>query len=406
MEFFSEHIYEVSEITSLIRRTLEDEYTGIQVRGELSNVRQSSTGHLYFSLKDSTALISCVMFAGRLSRLHFQPVDGRRVTLRGNVSVYAKRGTYQIICESMEKAGEGDILAALEERKKRLAAEGLFDTGRKKALPMLPRRLGVITSPTGAAVRDILRVTGRRNTGIDIVILPAPVQGEGAAEKIAAQIRRANTFTLADVLIVGRGGGSLEDLLPFSEEILVRAIAASEIPVVTAVGHETDVSIADLAADMRAPTPSAAAEIVTAAREELSQRVDDLTRSITASVTGMAERARLTLDRFKPEAIEMNFRVLLQPFLQRFDDAKEDMMDGLRDLLRHSRHRLELAGRELEGLSPVNILRKGYAVVTDGDTGALLTDTSQTAVGKKVNIRLYRGHLRAEVEEIDNNEHL
>ncbi len=399
MTFFSEYVYGVSEITGLIRRTLETEYSGIRVKGELSNVKQSSAGHLYFSLKDGKAIVSCVMFRGRFAHLHFQPVDGQEVIVGGNISVYAQRGVYQIICESMEKSGEGDILATLEERKKRLAAEGLFDTGRKKPLPLLPARLAVVTSPTGAAIRDILRVTGRRNAGVDIVILPAPVQGEEAAEKIAAQIRRANTWGLGEVIIVGRGGGSLEDLLPFSEEVVVRAIAESEIPVVSAVGHETDISLADLAADMRAPTPSAAAEIVTAAREELIQRVDEQKESITTAIERMIERVRLSLDRFTPEAIEMNFRVLLQPFLTRFDDDKEDMIHAFTDLVRQARHRLELSVRELGGLSPLEILKKGYSVVTDGKTGALLTDASKTSAGNKVDIRMHRGSIRAHVEE-------
>jgi len=406
MAFFSEHIYGVSEITGLIRRTLETEYSGIRVKGELSNVRQSSTGHLYFSLKDNTALISCVMFRGRLSHLHFQPADGQMVTAGGNVSVYAQRGTYQIICESLEKSGEGDILATLEERKKRLAAEGLFDEERKKPLPLLPRTLALVTSPTGAALRDILRVTGRRNAGVDIVILPTPVQGSGAAGNIAAQIRRANRYGLGDIIIVGRGGGSLEDLLPFSEEAVVRAVAESDIPVVTAVGHETDLCIADLAADLRAPTPSAAAEVVTAAREELAERVADLRDSITSATAAMIERAKLTLGRFEPDAIEMNFRVLLQPFLLRFDDAKEGLIRSLKEAASETGHRLELAVRELEGLSPLEILRKGYSVVTDEETKAVLTGASETSPGKRLNIRMYRGSIGTRVEEIRNDEQI
>ncbi|MBN2051482.1 MAG: exodeoxyribonuclease VII large subunit [Spirochaetales bacterium] len=400
MTFFSEHIYGVSEITGLIRQTLEEEYAGIRVKGELSNVRLSSTGHLYFTLKDSKALISCVIFAGKLARLHFQPVDGALVIAGGSISVYAPRGTYQIICDTLEGAGEGDILAALEERKRRLAGEGLFDPAKKKRLPLMPQRVAVITSPTGAALRDILRVTKRRNAGLDILILPAPVQGEGAAEKIAAQIRRANRYNLGDVIIVGRGGGSLEDLLPFSHEEVVRAIAASEIPVISAVGHETDQCLADLAADLRAPTPSAAAEMVTALQDDMRERVRELRHAVTAALQGSVERTRLLLDRFKPQALEMNFRVLLQPFLIRFDDAKEDLVRALRDLAVEKRHRLDLAVRELEGASPLNILRKGYAVVSDEETGRILTRAEDTADGRRLHVRLHQGALKTRVEEI------
>ncbi|MDY7030185.1 MAG: exodeoxyribonuclease VII large subunit, partial [Spirochaetota bacterium] len=224
--FAGNRVFKVSEITTHIKELLESSFPAVSIEGELSNFRPASSGHWYFTLKDQDAVIQAVMFKYRSARVRFQPADGLKVIVRGNISVYAKRGNYQIICESMEKAGEGDILAMLEQRKRDLAAEGLFAPERKRPLPFFPRRIAVVTSPTGAAVRDILQVLGRRSSGLDVVILPAPVQGDEAGGKIAAQIRRANMLKLGDILIVGRGGGSLEDLLPFSEEEVVRAIAA------------------------------------------------------------------------------------------------------------------------------------------------------------------------------------
>ena len=285
-----ERIYTVGEITSLIKTTLEDGFPWISVQGEISNFRPSSTGHWYFSLKDAEAVISVVMFRGRLDGVRFAPVDGMLVKATGSVSVYARRGNYQLICESLIKAGEGDILAMLEARKQKLAAEGLFDLDRKKPLPLFPATVAVVTSPTGAAIRDILRILRRRNAGIDVVILPTPVQGDGADERIARAIEIANTHRLGDVIIVGRGGGSLEDLMPFSSEVVVRAIAGSRIPVISAVGHETDVTLSDLVADVRAPTPSAAAEIVAASRVELISRVRGLPVGVEKAIYASAWR--------------------------------------------------------------------------------------------------------------------
>lgn len=252
----------VSQLTKLIKSHLESRFPAVEVEGEISNFRPSSTGHYYFTLKDKGAMISAVMFKNRLGTLRFIPADGQLVRVRGRISLYELRGSYQIICESMERAGEGEILAMLEERKRHLAAEGLFDAGRKKPLPLFPKRIGVVTSPTGAALKDILRVTRRRNPGLDIVVIPTAVQGEEAGAKIAAQIRAAAGVPGLDLLIIGRGGGSLEDLLPFSDEEVVRAVAECPLPTLSAVGHEIDTALSDYAADGAAPTPSAAAELV------------------------------------------------------------------------------------------------------------------------------------------------
>jgi exodeoxyribonuclease VII large subunit len=395
----SERIYTVSEITTLIKTTLEDGFPWITVQGEISNFRPSSTGHWYFSLKDVDAVISIVMFRGRLDGVRFAPADGMLVKASGSVSVYAKRGSYQLICESLLKAGEGDILAMLEELKRKLAAEGLFDIDRKKKLPLFPSRVAVVTSPTGAAVRDILRILRRRNAGIDVVILPTPVQGDGADERIARAIELANRHALGEVIIVGRGGGSLEDLLPFSSEVVVRAIAASELPVISAVGHETDVTLSDLVADVRAPTPSAAAELVAAPRAELLAQVRGLQSVMERDVRRGAEKVRLLLGQFAPENLERNVRVFLQPIAQRVDDAADELLKGFQQMVTTRSHRFQLASRELASYSPLAILHRGYAVVTHERTRKILVSTEPVRQGDALAIRLAQGGVRAIVED-------
>ncbi len=396
--------YRVSEITKLIKATIEGGFSGVSIEGEISNYRPASSGHLYFSLKDQDAIIQAVMFRGRASRLTFVPEPGQLVVAKGNVSVYEKRGNYQIICDSLRKAGEGELLAMLDERKRRLALEGLFDESRKRALPMFPSKVAVVTSKTGAALRDILQVISRRNSGLDLVVLPATVQGDGAAEMIAQQIRAANRYALGEVLIVGRGGGSLEDLLPFSEEVVVRAVSESRIPVISAVGHEIDIALSDLAADVRAPTPSAAAELVTAQREELIGKIRQIIASIDGAISTRLERARMVLTQFRPETLERDFRILVQPNLLRLDDAKEELLRAISETATRSKHRLELATRQLKSISPRGILEKGYAIVTDQTAGTAITDATSQNVGSRINIHLIRGSLGAQIEEIHDGE--
>ncbi len=392
-------IYRVSDITSLIKEVLEASFLSLTIEGELSNFRPSSTGHWYFSLKDEDAMISVVMFKGRTTSVSFTPSDGQRVIVKGNLSVYAKRGTYQIVCTGMEKSGEGDILAMLEQRKRKLAGLGYFDEARKKTIPAFPSRIAVITSPTGAAIRDILQVLGRRSSGIDVIILPAPVQGENAAAEIAAQIRRANIFHLGDVIITGRGGGSLEDLLPFSEEVVVRAIAESEIPIISAVGHETDISLSDLAADRRAPTPSAAAEIVSSSRDQLTEKVSTLRQSLIENLSSRISRIHFLLDRFTPQHLEMVFRQIIQPVMMSLDDAKEQLLDTFKMILIRQKHRIELLRTELTTNSPMEVLRKGYSIVTVKKTGVPVITSEQIKPGTDIDIRFARGSASAVIEE-------
>ncbi len=395
----TDKIYQVSDLTYLIKEILESSFLSLTVEGELSNFRPSSTGHWYFTLKDENAMIQGVMFKGKSASVQFKPEDGQRVKVRGTLAVYAKRGSYQIICNSMEMSGEGDILAMLERRKQKLADLGLFDSDKKKPLPIFPSKVAVVSSPTGAALRDILQVLDRRNSGLDIVILPCPVQGDGSGEKIAEQIRRANTYKLGEVIITGRGGGALEDLLPFSEESVVRAIAESDIPVISAVGHEIDTVLSDLAADFRAPTPSAAAELVSSSREDLKAKVINLQSSILNSLIDKTERVRILLNQFKAENLERNFLQIIQPLLLRLDDAKETSIINLKNLLKDKKHRIELLKTELEGNSPVSILKRGFAVVTDKKTGKLVKSAKTLKPDQLIAISFEKDKILAQVKE-------
>jgi exodeoxyribonuclease VII large subunit len=399
-----ELVYTVSSLTSLIKEKLEEGFPSIRVEGEISNFRPASSGHLYFSLKDSGAVIQAVMFRGRAASLAFRPADGTFVRVSGALSVYPPRGNYQIICESMELGGEGAILAMLEERKRAFAAEGLFDSDRKRPLPRFPDRVAVITSPTGAAIRDILSVLSRRNAAVSVVILPAAVQGNAAAAELSAMIRIANIHALADVIILSRGGGSLEDLLPFSDESVVRAVAESRIPVISAVGHEIDFPLSDFAADLRAPTPSAAAELVAAESDAALERTLGLARTMREALSALAGRQRSRLERFSAEELEYAFRNLYQPVLQRFDDAKETLFDALESIADAKKRRLELARASMEASNPSSVMERGYAVVRDASTGALRADASGLEIGDRLSITFRSGRALAITEEIENEE--
>ena len=389
----------VSELTAQIRQIIEGNFSTVYVEGELSNCRPSSTGHLYFSLKDAGASIAGVMFRNRLFSLTFEPKDGMLLRVRGSLSVYAQRGTYSIIAEEMEQAGAGEILAMLEERKKRLAKEGLFDESRKQRIPRFPRTIGIVSSPTGAALRDILNILSRRSGGIRVIVLPAPVQGSEAAELIARRIEQANFWNLAEVLIVGRGGGSLEDLLPFSEEVLVRSIGASKIPVISAVGHEIDWALSDFAADLRAPTPSAAAELVSDDREKTAEKVITLREHILRNMESRIEKIRLAIRPFSPEDLEYRFRSILQPRLLRFDDAKEALLLNLSAKVEKITRRLELAAMGLESVNPRKILERGYSVVNLIRTGKVIRRSEDVKKGDRITIQPLEGIIYAEVGE-------
>lgn len=391
----------IAEITSLIKEILEGAFPSVVLEGEISNFRPSSAGHLYFTLKDATSAISAVMFRGKSRFLSFTPKDGLLVRATGSISVYEARGAYQIIIESMEESGSGDILRLLEERKRRLAAEGLFDEARKRPIPSYPERVAVVTSPTGAAIRDILQIIRRRNPGISVTVLPSPVQGTEAPPAIVRQIETANRYRMSDVIIVGRGGGSLEDLLPFSDEAVVRAIAGSSIPVISAVGHEIDWSLADFAADLRAPTPSAAAELVSPLREDLLARLEYAADGIRSGIESRVERIRLMMHAFAPDSLELRFRRVEQPLLLRFDDAKEALIAGLRDRAVDARRRVAVLAEKLRGADPRAILERGFSIVRNADTGAIVRSARDVVPGGRLHIQPAGGgyYARAEVPD-------
>ncbi len=403
-DFFPDNnVFSVSQITELIKTVIENNFSSVTIEGEISNFRPSSTGHWYFTLKDSNAAISAVMFKGKSRSLSFIPKDGMSVKASGSLSVYPQRGTYQIIIDRMELAGTGDILKLLEERKQKLAAEGLFDESKKKKLPFFPLTVGVVTSPTGAALQDILNITGRRNNSVSVIILPCSVQGAEAAESICRQIETANRYKLADVLIVGRGGGSLEDLLPFSEENVVRAVAASKIPIVSAVGHEIDFSLSDFAADVRAPTPSAAAELVTPLKTDIEDEIMRNKQVLITEIQSKLERCKLLVKSFSPESMELRFRSIQLPLLQRFDSAKEDLLKATQEKITQQRNKLMLAVQKLEQLNPQAVLQRGYSLVRLKQSGTILKSAKDANPGDIIEIIPAQGKLEAQITEIKPN---
>ncbi len=407
MRFETVSPFTVSQITSLIRDDLENKYPDITVEGEISNCKTAASGHLYFSLKDEQAVLQAVMFRRDMLSLSFVPRDGMKVWARGGISVYPGRGQYQLITRSMRRAGLGDILAMLEERKQRLAREGLFDESKKKPIPRFPSRIAVVTSPTGAAVRDIIRILRRRNPKVSILVLPALVQGDEAAVSIAARIRQANRWNLADVLIVGRGGGSIEDLLPFSEEIVVRAIAASDIPVISAVGHETDWALSDYAADLRAPTPSAAAEMACSELEMIYKEMTHFQTLLTQSMQQALSHARQRLSAVSPRAVEGFLARRQFSFVQRFDTAVEIIRQSMQKSMDVEKTRLALAQRVVELSNPRAIMKRGFSVVTkpsvaqpDGQNAEMqiVRSAKTLTAGDTVHILFYEGEADASIQ--------
>jgi exodeoxyribonuclease VII large subunit len=393
----------VSALTALVKELLEGSLPPVLVEGEISNCRPASSGHLYFTLKDRGAMLQAVMFRYRSKVTGFEPADGMLVRARGGVTVYAARGQYQLLVERLEKAGEGDILALLEERKRALAAEGLFDESRKRALPRFPSRVAVVTSPTGAAIRDIINVLRRRNAGMGVVVLPSAVQGEEAAAQIARQIEAANQFSLGDVIIVGRGGGSLEDLLPFSDELVVRAIAASRIPVISAVGHEIDWALSDFAADLRAPTPSAAAELVSESRSALKREVAQFAAELETAIHSRIDRSRLLLERFEPSSVEARFQRIFMPSARRLDEARAELGRAMGTAIEARSRRLELAARDLAAMSPAAVLARGFAVVSragGATAGRAIRDAATLSAGSELDITFAQGSALAKTLEV------
>lgn len=390
----------VGELTNLIKTTLEGSFYGLSVEGEISGFRPASTGHWYFSLKDKDAVISCAMWRSNAARVQFRPKDGMKVTVTGNISVFEPRGTYQIVCTTMTSSGEGDILAMLEERKRHYDSLGYFDAARKKPIPRHPNRVAVITSPTGAALQDILQITGRRNRGMDIIILPAVVQGAEAAASIATRIREVNEFLLADVMIVGRGGGSVEDLLPFSEECVIEAIHESQIPVISAVGHEIDWAISDYVADLRAPTPSAAAELVCESSIDLLEKVGKTRQAMVEAITGRISSVKLRIAAFSPASARAQLENRLNRVRMRLDSEQTAIQHHMDSMLSDRKAKVQMLSHKIQALSPLAVLERGYAIVTSED-GKTIKKTTDAKPGQNINLRMSDGILKANVREVE-----
>lgn len=389
-------VFSVSQITSLIKEILETSFRTITIEGEISNWRPSSSGHIYFTLKDNVSQIKAVIFRSAAYKLSFSPKDGDKVRCTGNLTVYAAQGNYQIVVSKMEPAGTGNILQMLEERKQKLAAEGLFDSEKKRPLPLFPQTIGVVTSPTGAAIRDILNIAKRRNPKINIIVLPAIVQGDGAAQTIIRMIEIANFYKLCDILIVGRGGGSLEDLLPFSEENVVRAVSSSNIPVISAVGHEIDWALCDYAADFRAPTPSAAAEMAIPVLEDIKIELQDYKEDLYNNINRIVKNTRLLIKSFNPDSLEIKFRNIQQPLLNRFENAKINLFENIKNKIKDYRNIISNSKTILENASPQTILDRGYSMVTD-KKGNVIRNETQVSAGDEIKITLAKGKLSASV---------
>lgn len=399
MELRTPRIYSVSELTAELKALLENTFTGVWVEGEISNFKHHTSGHMYFTLKDDRGQLRAVMFRGSNRGLQFRPEDGLAVIVFGNVTIYEPRGEYQVYVEYMEPKGLGALQLAFEQLKTRLEAEGLFDPARKRPIPLLPKKIGLVTSPSGAAIRDILQIIHRRFANVQVLIFPVRVQGEGAAAEIVEGVECLNKRGDLDVLIVARGGGSIEDLWAFNEEVVARAIYASQTPVISAVGHETDFTIADFVADVRAPTPSAAAEIVISRKAELSQRVDDLFSRLVSHMRYRAERSGERL-----RSLERHLR-LLSP-LERVKRQRERLRDGALALQSSMSHRLALwrgdlrtAAARLDSLSPLAILARGYSVCRRLPDLSILTRAASVAEGERVEVLLHQGGLICRVEE-------
>ncbi len=389
----------VSQVTRLVKDALDRSLQPIWIVGEVTNLRLPASGHAYFTLKDESCQIRAVAWRGTMTSLRFQLQDGMSLVCYGNVAVYESRGEYQIVTSRMEPQGVGALELAFRQMKEKLEKEGLFDPARKKPLPFLPRRLALVTSPSGAAVQDMLKVITNRCPSVEILVVPVRVQGEGAASEIADAIRLLNARPDlgVEVMIVGRGGGSLEDLWAFNEEVVARAIFDSGIPVISAVGHEVDVSIADLVADRRALTPTAAGEMVVPDLRDLLGQLETLQVSLKRSARNRFAMARLHLDGLK-EAY--GFRRLMDRLRERaqsLDDASQAMGEAASGRLQHARERLQVLGGRLEDLSPLKVLGRGYAILSRTD-GRVVRASSDASPGDPLKARLGKGSLALRVE--------
>ncbi|MBN2245818.1 MAG: exodeoxyribonuclease VII large subunit [Candidatus Aminicenantes bacterium] len=426
-EVYRDKIFSVSELTRLIKIELENSFPSVWVEGEISNYHKHHSGHVYLTLKDEECQLRAVLWRSTAQKILFEMENGLKVVCQGSINIYEPRGEYQLIIEKIEPKGKGALQLAFEQLKEKLNKEGLFDPGKKKKLPLLPKKIGVVTSPKGAAIIDIIRTLERRYARLHMLIYPARVQGKGAAEEIAEGIRALNSFPDIDVILVGRGGGSMEDLWAFNEEIVARAIHESRIPIISAVGHEIDFTIADFAADIRASTPSAAAEMVVEKEEALKDRIENLLKRLE-------HRARFVIQDYKQEVSELihhhgfqNVKIRLMTLVQKIDGLEiralnlvkqiqqdlsrikssgilyeERLLKFMREKISKSQAKWEKLSSELNNLSPLNILKKGYTLCWKNGSGNLIRKIDEISLDDRVTVTFYQGEFVCSVTGIDN----
>lgn len=394
--------FTVTEVNNYIKSLLDNEATlrNVQIVGEISNFKRYPSGHCYFTLKDSGAVLKCVMFRGKAMAMRFEPQNGDTVLAIGRITVYERDGVYQLYTDMLLQQGVGDLMVAYERLKAKLEAEGLFAAERKQELPVNPKTVGIITSPVGAAVRDVITVSRRRNKGIKLLLFPVKVQGEGAASEIANAISFFNRHHLADVLIVGRGGGSIEELWAFNEEQTVRAVAASAIPIISAVGHETDFTLCDFAADKRAATPSQAAELAVADAEGYILQIENLNRRCRHLMEARLEQEAHRLDRLSNSWVLKDQERLFADRVLRTDAAYNRLVQRMDGLLKESVHKFELQAARLDNLSPLAVLARGYSV-TQKEDYQVVTSTEQVRWGEELITTLADGKIVSVVQSVE-----
>lgn len=398
-------VYTVTELTRYIRVVLEDTFPQVWVEGEISNfTKHHSSGHIYFSLKDEYSVLNCVLFKNTGEQVKFKIEDGLKVVCFGRISVYDKRGQYQLYVDKIEPKGLGALQLAFEQLKERLRKEGLFDEAHKKAIPYLPYRIGIITSPTGAAIKDILKVTRQRFQNVDLIINPVRVQGRGAELEIAQAIKDFNRFKDIDVIIVGRGGGSLEDLWAFNEEVVARAIYESDIPIISAVGHEVDWTIADFVADFRAPTPSAAAELVIPKKEDLTDRIEEALSRLKNALLGNLNILESKLRKLSESYVFRQPLNLVQQYEQRVDDLIKGAILRMGHIIKMSESAFKNMVGKLNSLSPLAVLERGYSITMGLPKGDVLKDIKFIKRGDRVKTKLRKGAFISKVERIEGSD--
>ena len=393
--------FSVTELTAYIRQLFElDDILGrLRVWGELSNFRRHHSGHCYFTIKDTGASLRCVMFRSRAMGLKFIPKDGMQVRLTGKVSVYERDGNYQLYVDSMQPEGLGDLSVAFAKLREKLLAEGLFDESRKQRIPFIPKTVGVVTSPTGAALRDIVSVAKRRHPGIPIVLVPAQVQGEEAPEQIVRAIKLLDKSNRVDVIVIGRGGGSIEELWAFNDERVVRAVAAAKTPIVSAVGHQTDFTLSDFAADLRAATPSQAAELVVPDRLELYRRLAAAQRRLNQALRHRLLKRRLRLERCLQSSLFRRPRELLRDRAQLLDQLTDRLGNAMQKVLTEKQQRLNMADKKLNLLNPWGVLQRGYSVVRRPN-GDIISTAESVNSGESLDVWLHKGRLAVQVTRV------